>query len=169
LSVYGTHAALGDASKRRTIMSVDGITSSASTSASTATASVGLSGLTGNDFMKILVAQLQNQDPMEPMSNEQMVSQMSSIRELEMNSRLNDKLTQLTEQQRFGAAASLIGKHVKGTVSDDSGTEFTMEGNVSAIRFNDSGEAMLELDSGDTLPLASLDEVTAATSASTTN
>jgi len=123
--------------------------------------------MSSEDFMEILVAQLQYQDPMEPMTNEEMVAQMSSIRELEMNSRLNTALTQLSEQQRFGAAASLIGKHVKGTMSDDSGTEFEMEGTVTAVRFNESGEALLELDSGNTLPLAYVQEVTAETSTST--
>lgn len=147
-------------------MSVSGITSSGATAASTVVAGAGLSGMTGADFMKILIAQLQYQDPMAPMTNEEMVSQMSSIRELEMNTRLNEKLTQLSDQQRFGAAASLIGKHVKGTVSDDSGTTFTIQGTVTAVRFNEGGEALLELDNGDMLPLSSLEEVAAETSTS---
>ncbi|HOW73136.1 MAG TPA: flagellar hook capping FlgD N-terminal domain-containing protein [Phycisphaerae bacterium] len=148
-------------------MSVSSILGSNSATAGTATAAAGLSGMTGEDFMKILVAQLQYQDPMEPMTNEEMVAQMSSIRELEMNTRLSEKLSLLSDQQRFGAAASLIGKYVKGAVSDDSGTTFSMEGVVTAVRFNESGEAMLELDSGETLPLASLTEINAGTSTST--
>jgi flagellar basal-body rod modification protein FlgD len=119
----------------------------------------GMSGISGDDFMKILIKQLQMQDPLEPMNNQEMIAQMSTIRELEMNTRLSQKLEQLTDQQRFGSAASLIGKHVKGTVSDAEGNEFDKEGVVVSIRFTSKGEAILELDSGQVLPLTNLEEV----------
>jgi flagellar basal-body rod modification protein FlgD len=118
--------------------------------------------------MNILVKQLQMQDPMKPMTNEEMVSQLSTIRELEMNTRLSGKLEQLTDQQRFGSAAALIGKHVKGTVSDADGNEFPMEGVVTGVRFTSQGEVMLELDSGETLPLIALEQVTSPNGTSTT-
>jgi flagellar basal-body rod modification protein FlgD len=119
----------------------------------------GIAGISGEDFMKILVKQLQMQDPLQPMDNQQMVAQIATIRQLEMNTQLSDKLGQLTDQQRFGSAASLIGKHVKGTVSDDDGNEFEKEGLVVSVHFTSKGDAMLELNSGEMLPLSSLDEV----------
>ncbi len=120
----------------------------------------GLGGISGEDFMKILIKQLQYQDPLKPMDNQQMVQQISTIRELEMNTRLGSKLEQLTDQQRFGAAAALIGKHVKGAVKDEDGNEFNLEGVVTSVRFTEKGEAILELDNGQSLPLAQLQEVT---------
>src|SRR5688500_8384686 len=102
----------------------------------------GMSGISGDDFMKILIKQLQLQDPLEPMNNQEMIAQMSTIRELEMNTRLSQKLEQLTDQQRFGSAASLIGKHVKGTVMDATGNEFDKEGVVVSVRFTSKGEAI---------------------------
>lgn len=120
----------------------------------------GLAGVSSNDFMNILIKQLQMQDPFEPMTNEEMLSQVSTIRELEMNTRLSDRLEQVTEQQRFGAAAAMIGKYVQGKVSDADGTTFEMEGLVTAIRFASSGEALLELDTGETLPLVNVTKVT---------
>src|SRR5687768_2288751 len=119
----------------------------------------GVGGITGDDFMKILIKQLQMQDPLEPMNNQEMIAQMSTIRELEMNTRLSQKLEQLTDQQRFGSAASLICKHVKGMVTDAEGNEFEKEGMVISVRFTSKGEAMLELASGEVLPLANLEEV----------
>src|SRR5690606_13567292 len=83
-----------------------------------------LGSISGDDFMKVLITQLQFQDPLKPMDNEQMVQQMATIRELEMNTNLSNKLAQLTDQQRFGAAAALIGKQVKGTMMDAEGNEF---------------------------------------------
>lgn len=120
----------------------------------------GLSAISGTDFMNILVKQLQMQDPMKPMTNEEMVQQLSTIRELEMNSRMSGKLEQLTDQQRFGSAAALIGKQVTGKVADADGNEFNMEGVVTGINFTAKGDVMLELDSGQTLPLTALQTVT---------
>jgi len=132
----------------------------APTNASTnAMAGVGLDGLRGEDFMQILIKQLQYQDPFEPMGNEEMVNQIANIRELEMNTQLTGSLRQVTEQQRTGSAAALIGKYAKGEVSDEEGNAFEMEGVVTGIRFTEKGETMLELDTGDLLPLTSLTEV----------
>jgi len=111
--------------------------------------------------MEILIAQLQYQDPFEPMGNEEMVAQIANIRELEMNTQLTSSLKQMTEQQRTGSAAALIGKYVRGEVSDAEGNVFDMEGIVTGIRFTEKGEAMLELDTGELLPLKSMTEVTA--------
>ncbi len=140
-------------------MAVSALTSSTSTTGS-GTSSKGLTGVSSEDFMNILIKQLQMQDPFEPMTNEEMLSQISTIRELEMNTRLSNRLEQVTEQQRFGAAAALIGKHVEGKVSDTDGNEYEMEGTVNAIRFSSNGEALLELDTGETLPLVNVTKVT---------
>lgn len=138
------------------------ISATASTTNATAGAATGdgLAGLSGEEFMKILVKQLQMQDPMSPMTNQEMVAQLSTIRELEMNTRLSAKLEQLTDQQRFGSAAALIGRHVRGTVTDADGSAFPMEGVVTGVRFTQKGEVLLDLDSGEVLPLASLEQVT---------
>ena len=117
-------------------------------------------GLGSVDFMNILIKQLQYQDPFEPMSNQDMVAQMATIRELEMNSQLTDKLASLTEQQRYGAAAALIGKYSEGSVSDSAGNEYPLAGMVQGIQFTSDGAVMLELHNGQVLPLADLQKVT---------
>jgi len=138
-------------------MDVTGISSTASYSGQSG---VGVEALASDDFLQVLVAQLSYQDPFEPMGNEEMVNQIANIRELEMNTQLTTRLEQLTEQQRFGSAATMIGKFVKGEVADEDGTTFNIEGVVTAVRFSEKGEALLELDTGQTLPMASLTEVT---------
>lgn len=132
------------------------ISAAASVGNSATTARTGLSGIAGEDFLKILVKQLQFQDPLKPMDNQQMVEQMGTIRELEMNTRLSQKLELLTEQQRFGAAAALIGREVRGIVADSDGNEYEIYGKVQSVRFTNKGEAILELDNGASLPLAKL-------------
>ncbi|KFG89139.1 Flagellar hook capping protein [Sphingobium herbicidovorans NBRC 16415] len=65
------------------------------------------------DFLRLLTAQMQTQDPFEPMDNAQMVSQMATITNssgiAEMNQTLKGLASQLTGS-RLGDAASWIGK-----------------------------------------------------------
>jgi len=111
------------------------------------------------DFFKLLIAELQNQDPFEPMDNAKMVQQIASIREIELSSSLADALKSVTTQQRFAAAASLIGKYVVGEVTDASGQKVQIEGVVTSVRFEESGNIVLELDNGEQLPLDSVRQV----------
>ena len=126
----------------------------------TATTGQDLSGISGEDFMSILIKQLELQDPFEPMTNQEMISQMSTIRELEMNTRLAERLEQLTDQQGFASASGLIGKEITGTVSDSEGNEYEIKGLVTGVEFTSSGEVLLQLDSGLELPITSLTQVT---------
>jgi len=118
-----------------------------------------LAGISGEDFMNILLKQLQYQDPFEPMSNQEMADQIATIRELEVNTRLGTRLEQITHQERVGSAAALIGKYARGSVSDAEGTVFAIEGIVTGVRFTQDGEVLLELDTGELLPLSGLEAV----------
>lgn len=120
----------------------------------------GLSGINGNDFLKILIKQLQFQDPFQPVTNQEMISQMSTIRQLETNTQLSQHLDQVTQQQRYGSAAALIGKYARGVVTDGQGNEFPIEGIITSVRFTAKGDAVLELDNGELMPMAALREVT---------
>ncbi|HSW46289.1 MAG TPA: flagellar hook capping FlgD N-terminal domain-containing protein [Phycisphaerae bacterium] len=131
----------------------------AATNGTSTTVGVGIDGLKGDDFMKILMRQLQYQDPFKPMGNEEMINQIARIRELEMNSKLTDKLSNLGDQERFGAAAAMIGKYVRGAVQDANGNTYPMEGTVTGVRFSQKGEVLLELETGDLLPLIALARV----------
>lgn len=140
-------------------MSVTSVNAATNGTNTTVGVGVGIDGLTGQDFMKILMKQLQYQDPFKPMGNEEMINQIAKIRELEMNTRLTDKLAGLGDQERFGAAAALIGKYVRGEVTDENGNVFPAEGVVTGVRFDKNGDALLELENGDLLPLTALTRV----------
>ncbi len=139
---------------------VGGVASATGSTSTGQTATTkGMSSLSSEDFMKILIAQLQQQDPMNPMSNEAMVTQMSAIRDMEMNYTLTQTLQQMTDEQRFSGAAGLIGKYVKGVVEDSDGKEYDKDGIVTSVRFESNGKAVLELDNGEVLPLEDMTEV----------
>lgn len=137
---------------------MDSLTSVSSTSSGTAAvaSSRGLKDIGSDDFMKILIKQMQFQDPFKPMDNEQMLAQMSQIRDMELSMTMTDTLRNLTDQQRFGGAAALIGKQVTGTVTGANGEDTTIAGTVSGVRFENNGDPVLELSDGTKLPLKKL-------------
>ncbi|MCU0275046.1 MAG: hypothetical protein MUE34_17625 [Acidimicrobiales bacterium] len=75
-----------------------------------------LYGLDKDDFFTLFLAQLQNQDPTQPMDNAQLVGQLAQFAMIQT---LQDVSTSLNGS-RLAQAAGLIGKHVTGF--DESGT-----------------------------------------------
>jgi flagellar basal-body rod modification protein FlgD len=81
--------------------------------------------VTKNDFLKLLIAQMKNQDPMNPMDGTQYVSELAQFSSLEEMQNMNDNLNTsinanytLTQSINNTLAANLIGKEVKVTASD---------------------------------------------------
>ncbi|MDR0326847.1 MAG: hypothetical protein LBI05_00975 [Planctomycetaceae bacterium] len=70
--------------------------------------------LSMGDFIKMMVAELENQDPMEPMSNTEMLQQISQIRSITSNDQLTSSIEAMTLGQSLSTASSLIGKTVTG-------------------------------------------------------
>lgn len=62
-------------------------------------------------FLKLLIAQLKNQDPLSPMDNAEMTAQMAQISTVQGLSALNDTVRQLVGLQ-ISQAAGLIGREV---------------------------------------------------------
>jgi flagellar basal-body rod modification protein FlgD len=74
-----------------------------------------MNDLTMGDFIKMMVAELENQDPMNPMNNTEMLQQISQMRSITSNDRLTTSIESLTVGQALSTASSLIGKTVTGT------------------------------------------------------
>ena len=75
----------------------------------------GFNALTSEDFLKLLVTQLQNQDPTEPVGNEELLNQLSQMRSLQSNLELGEAMKAITTNQNLSTAAGFIGKTVAGT------------------------------------------------------
>ncbi len=86
------------------------------------------SGLTQQDFIKILLTQLTYQDPMKPVDNQQFMAQMAQFTSLEQTQQLNAKIETLIGNQSALQSVGLIGRTVE--VSTASGT---VTGSVSAL------------------------------------
>ena len=104
--------------------------------------------LNSQDFIQVMLAELSNQDPFEPTDSTAVLEQLSSLRNIESQLELQEKLESLVLQNQIAIAGGMIGKSVQGLdVTND-----RIGGVVTAVRVVD-GEAILELDSGKTLPL----------------
>ncbi|QDV11113.1 Basal-body rod modification protein FlgD [Rosistilla oblonga] len=94
-----------------------GATSSASSSADAAES--GLNDLNLDDFLTLLITEMQNQDPLNPMENAEMLQQIGQIREIGATNDLTETLGNLSLSQQLTTASNLIGREVSG-LSDDS-------------------------------------------------
>jgi flagellar basal-body rod modification protein FlgD len=93
---------------------IPGVNKSSSSSGSTSGVSGGngLADVDLDQFLGLLITELQNQDPMNPMDNAAMLNQISQIREIGSTNKLTDTLTNLAVGQELSMASSLIGKEV---------------------------------------------------------
>lgn len=66
-----------------------------------------------DEFLKLLITELQNQDPLNPMENEQLLQQISLIREIGATDQLTNTLSDVRSGQNVATASSLIGKTVR--------------------------------------------------------
>lgn len=73
-----------------------------------------------DQFLKLLISELQNQDPLDPMDNAEMVQQIGQIREIGATDQLTRTLSNLSASQELVTASGLIGRAVTGLADDQS-------------------------------------------------
>lgn len=71
-----------------------------------------LSDVDVDEFLGLLITELQNQDPLNPMDNAQMLEQIGQIREISSTNQLTDTLTTLALGQELSMASTMIGKKI---------------------------------------------------------
>ncbi|MBD5506565.1 MAG: flagellar hook capping protein [Lachnospiraceae bacterium] len=87
---------------------------------------------TGNDsldkdaFLQLLVAQMKYQDPLEPTSNTEYISQYATFSELE-------QMQNMSASMDLFRASSLVGQTVLLKVADSSGRTINIQGNVDYV------------------------------------
>ncbi|MFT5527489.1 MAG: flagellar basal-body rod modification protein FlgD [Pirellulaceae bacterium] len=65
-----------------------------------------------DNFLDLMIAELQNQDPLDPMDNNEILQQINTIREISATNELSDTLAAVLTGQNLSTASSLIGKSV---------------------------------------------------------
>jgi flagellar basal-body rod modification protein FlgD len=115
--------------------------------------------LKAEDFIKMMVTQLQNQDPLEPAKNGELLAQMSQIGQLQTSTTLQESFKSLMMQSQIGSAGNLIGKSVRGM--DDQNE--TIDGVVTSVRVSGSN-VYLELDNGKSLDMTRVTNIAGTSS-----
>jgi flagellar basal-body rod modification protein FlgD len=88
----------------------------------------------GSAFMSLLLAQMKNQNPLEPMDDSQMISQMAQLNSLDELKKISKSLSSMTESNAFVSSLNLIGKNV--TYKNADGEEKTSK--VSGVSMKGS-------------------------------
>src|SRR3982751_196340 len=99
-------------------MATNPIGSSSTQDSTTAAAPNGFGNLKLDDFMKMLLTELQNQDPLSPMDASQMLTQIGQITQVGSTQQLTSTLDSVLLGQNVNNATSLIGKMITG-IGDD--------------------------------------------------
>lgn len=96
-------------------------------------------------FLRLLVAQMKNQDPTSPMESTDYVAQLATFSQVEQTVQTNTKLDQILQASALAQAGSLVGREV--TSADGKIT-----GKVAEVRLYSDG-VMAVLESGDKIPV----------------
>lgn len=119
-------------------MQVNSTTQTSSTATSTTTASAPT--VDYNAFLRLLVAQMKNQDPTKPTDSTEFLSQLASFSNVEQAVQMNNKLNALLTNSALSQADGIIGR----TLTSADGT---ITGKVNSVTLQSGGLVAL-LDNG---------------------
>ena len=100
-------------------------------------------GLGKDDFMKLLLAQLSNQDPLKPLEDKEFIAQLAQFNTLEQLQQMNTHFIDMLSGMSLSAASDMIGKTVQANTGAGA-----VQGVVTAAAMS-GGKAKLTILSGD--------------------
>jgi flagellar basal-body rod modification protein FlgD len=98
-------------------------------------------------FLKLLMAEMKNQDPTKPMDSTEYVAQLATFSQVEQSVQTNSKLDELLQTSALAQAGNIIGHTVTSADGDTSGT-------VSSVRLTSDGLVAI-LDTGEEVTMQS--------------
>ena len=88
-----------------------------------------------DDFLKLLITQLSNQDPTDPMDNTQFIAQMAQFSQLEQITNMNANFEKLNAMLTSDQAINTIGKNVEISLGEGAGIT---SGVVEAVSYGNN-------------------------------
>ncbi len=122
-------------------MAVDAVGAAGSQPGTASSTAANKAALDYDTFLKLLVAEMQNQDPTEPMDSTEYVAQLATFSQVEQTIQTNTRLEELLKSSSISQAGSLIGR----TISSQDGS---VTGVVESVEIYDDG-VVATLDSGE--------------------
>ncbi len=93
-----------------------------------------------DSFLNLMIAELQNQDPLNPLENDELLAQISQIREVGATDQLTQTLESVLLGQNIASATNLIGAEVVALTDEGE----RVSGNVRRVTI-DGGQPKLDL------------------------
>lgn len=117
-----------------------------------------------DDFLKILMTQLQNQDPMNPMQDKDFIAQMATFSTLEQITNMGksiDRFVQAEQQNKMISYSQFVGKEITWHKIDTAnGQETVQQGNgkVASVQFKEDTVSFI-LEDGTVLEPANISQI----------
>ena len=130
-----------------TVSSIGSVAATQPTANSTANsaASAATNALSYNDFISLLISELKNQDPTQPMDPTQMVTQLATVSQVGQAVQTNSTLASLLTATSLSQAEQLVGQ----TITSEDGKS---SGKVASVNVTSTG-ATATLANGTQVPL----------------
>ncbi len=97
------------------------------------------------DYMELLIAQLRNQNPLEPLDNNEMAAQLAQFSQLQQLESMSSSFAKVLDTVERDYAASLLGKEVSFVVDTETGDTGIMSGIVEQVYNNVDGQTLLSV------------------------
>lgn len=108
---------------------ISSVSSTAATMASDTQSRIPVKTLGQDDFLRLLIAQLSSQDPLNPQKDSEFIAQMAQFTSLEQAKGMQSSLAGLRSQQDFASANAMLGREVILQIDQ----ETMVHGVVSAV------------------------------------
>ena len=110
-------------------------------------------------FLRLLIAQLANQDPLNPMDDREFIAQMAQFSALEQMTNMTKTLEGMASLDKY-SALNYVGSTVLFQYEADDGSVSPVYGRVLAVFFDNKEGPILEIDGFGEIPLYKIDGVT---------
>jgi len=112
-------------------MTVD-MTTTVPVGANSTTKSTSKTAVDYQSFLKLLIAEMKNQDPTKPMDSTQYVAQLATFSQVEQSVQTNTKLDQIMQSSALSQAGAIIGRNITSADGKTTGT-------VASVTLGSSG------------------------------
>ncbi|AEE15421.1 flagellar hook capping protein [Thermodesulfobium narugense DSM 14796] len=133
------------------VSSVGSTSNSTSASSNTSSSSSANSLASTNAFLTLLIAQLKNQDPLDAMSTNEFMNELSALTTTQQMTNMSNSVQNSMTNINNLYATNLIGKKIQYTAADNS----TQSATVTQVTIK-NGNPSLVLDNGSTINLSSV-------------
>jgi len=137
---------------------INALTGSGTTSGAGSGTASRFNELSSEEFIKIIFTELQNQDPFKPNDSGALLEQLNSIRSIESDIEMSNRLESIVFQNQMSSAGGLIGKRVAGLTENAERVGGTVK---SVARTGD--EIALVLDNGWIIPMDNVEYIDSQT------